>query len=75
MLQLAWDHSLSKWMLTFWANSKRCLFCFALGHDFSYTYIFFAMGSAENLLHSTGKVQAYKNCSTKHVGMSHTNIR
>ncbi|KAL9318272.1 hypothetical protein ACSQ67_014789 [Phaseolus vulgaris] len=28
----------------------------------------------ENILHSNGKVQAYKNCSTKHVGMSHTNI-
>ncbi|CAJ1968344.1 unnamed protein product [Sphenostylis stenocarpa] len=28
----------------------------------------------ESLLHSNGRVQAHKNCSTKLVGMSHTNI-
>ncbi|XP_027935059.1 uncharacterized protein LOC114190395 [Vigna unguiculata] len=28
----------------------------------------------ESLLHSNGKVQAYKNSSAKHVGMSHTNL-
>jgi len=38
-------------------------------------YIFFAMGSAESLLQSNGKVQAHKSYSTKLVGMPHTNIR
>nr|KYP74110.1 Chromodomain-helicase-DNA-binding protein 4 [Cajanus cajan] len=42
--------------------------------DFSYIYFLFAVGSAESLLQSNGRVQAYKNYGTKLVGMPHTKI-